>query len=400
MAALDYGLFDADNHYYEARDCFTRHIEPRLRGKAIRPVPDDGSGIRVMVGERPFTFLEGEGFAGARCAKAGALREMLRSMKTGVPSEGAAREPMRQAYLQREERLAVMDEQGLESALLFPTLAVCVEHFMKDDADQLYGNLHAFNRWLLEDWGFDHAGRIYAPPLLSLLDVDRAVAELEWALREGARVVALRPGPAFGRSPADPCFDPFWARVDEARLAVAFHIAESGYNEMMSVWWGEEPNPRSHRQSALQWTCFYGDRPIMDTLAALIFHNLFGRFPHVKVLSVENGSLWVPYLLKAMDKMKGMGRNGPWPGGYVKGPPSEIFKRHVWVSPYHEEDVAGLCELIGSERVLFGSDFPHPEGLAEPREFARILEGLPAPALRDVMRENARRLVDPGWSPA
>jgi predicted TIM-barrel fold metal-dependent hydrolase len=169
---------------------------------------------------------------------------------------------------------------------------------------------------------------------------------------------------------------------------------------MMSVHWGEEPDPPSHRQSALQWTCFYGDRPIMDTLAALVFHNLFGRFPHVKVLSVENGSLWVPYLLKAMDKMKGMGRNGPWPGGYVRGRPSEILRRHLWVSPYHEEDIAALCELIGPDHVLFGSDFPHPEGLAEPREFADPLAHLPAPSLRDVMRDNARRLVDDGWSPA
>ena len=399
MARLDYGLFDADNHYYEPRDCFTRHLEPRFRDGAIHPVEDEQGRVRVMVGSKPFTFLEGEGFAGAACAKAGALREMLRSMKTGVGTGGATREPMRDEYLHRDPRLERMDDQGIESVFLFPTLAVCVEHFMKDDPDQLYANLHAFNAWLDEDWGFDHQGRVYAVPLLSLLDVDRAVAELEWVLARGARVVGLRPGPAFGRSPADPHFDPFWARVDEARLAVAFHIGESGYNEMMSVHWGEEPNPASHRQSALQWTCFYGDRPIMDTLAALVFHNLFGRFPNVKIVSVENGSLWVPYLMKAMDKMKGMGRNGPWPGGYVKGRPSEIFRRHVWVSPYHEEDLGALCDLIGPDHVLFGSDFPHPEGLAEPRDFAEPLAHLPDAALRDVMRENSRRLVSPDWSP-
>ena len=50
---------------------------------------------------------------------------------------------------------------------------------------------------------------------------------------------------------------------------------------------GKEPNPSSHRQSAFQWSCFYGDRPIMDTMASLIFHNLFGRFERVRVISVD-----------------------------------------------------------------------------------------------------------------
>ena len=264
---------------------------------------------------------------------------------------------------------------------------------MKDDALQTYANLHAFNRWLDEEWGFDWQGRIFAPPLLSLLDVERAVAELDWALARGARLVHLRPGPAGGRSPADPCFDPFWARLNEARVPVAFHIAESGYNEMMSVHFGEPANPASHRQSAFQWTNFYGDRPIMDTLSALILHNLFGRFPNVRVLSVENGSLFVPYLMKVMDKMKGMGRNGPWLGGYVKGRPSEIFKRHVFVSPYHEEDIVALTGVIGPSQVLFGSDFPHAEGLAEPRDFADALAGLPEPAIRQILFENSQQLV-------
>ncbi len=95
-------------------------------------------------------------------------------------------------------------------------------------------------------------------------------------------------------------------------------------------------------QSAFQWTNLYGDRPIMDTISALILHNLFGRFPNVQCVSVENGSLWVPYLLKAMNKMNGMGRNGPWLGGRITDRPSDIFRAHVSVSPYHEEDIAGV----------------------------------------------------------
>jgi predicted TIM-barrel fold metal-dependent hydrolase len=318
---------------------------------------------------------------------------MLRGMSRPGFSESELVEALRPEYVNRDARLEVMDRQGIESAFLFPTLAVCVEHFMKDDVEQMYANLHAFNLWLDETWGFDHQNRIYAPPLLSLLDLERALRELDFVMARGARIVSLRPGPAFGRSPADPCFDPFWARLNEASVPVAFHIAESGYNEMMSVHFGEEPNPSSHRQSALQWSCFYGDRPIMDTLASLVFHNLFGRFEDLNVVSVENGSLFVPYLMRVMDKMGGMGRNGPWIGGRIREKPSAILRRHLFVSPYHEENIVGLAGEIGASQVVFGSDFPHAEGLAEPREFAKALEGLPADQVRGIMRENALGLV-------
>lgn len=388
--SLGYRLFDADNHYYETRDCFTRFIEPKYRERAIHVARADDGAERLLVGDKPFTFLGSYDFD--HSAKPGALREMLRMMNT-PDYQAEVVQQNRPEFVSRDARLELMDAQGIESCFLFPTLAVCVEQFMTDDAEQMYANFHAFNRWLDEEWGFNHRERIYAPPLLSLLDLERAVAELEFVIEKGARVIALRPGPAYGRSPADPYFDPFWARVSEAELTVAFHIGESGYNEMMSVWFGEQPNPSSHRQSALQWSCFYGDRPIMDTIAALIFHNLFGRYPNLKVVSVENGSLFIPYLMKVMDKMGGMGRNGPWLGGRIADKPSRILKRHVFVSPYHEEDIPSLVEAVGASQVVFGSDYPHPEGLAEPVDFVDGIEKLPDREIRMIMRDNSLGLV-------
>ncbi len=377
---------DADNHYYEPRDFGTRCIEPAYRAGAVRVDEQD----RIWVGERLFTFLHGWDFDAH--SRPGALREMLRR-KRYDETGGSVHEPMQPAYRDRAARLKLMDEQGLEAALLFPTVGVCLEHFMRDGTEQLYANLRAFNRWLDEDWGFAHAGRIFGVPMLSLVDVDLAVEELGFVMARGARVISLRPGPVAGRSPADPHFDPFWARIDEAGIGVAFHIGESGYNELMSVHFGQEPNPSSQLQSAFQWSCFYGDRPIMDTIAALIFGNLFGRFPGVRVLSVENGSLFVPYLMRVMDKMGGMGRNGPWPGGRITERPSAILRRHLFVSPYHEEDIVALVGEIGASQVLFGSDFPHPEGLASPVEFRETLAGLPVGQQERVMGENLREIL-------
>lgn len=394
MVDLDYLCFDADNHYYEPRDAFTRYIEPKYRDKAVHVVRDDDDSERILIGDKPFTFLADMELNFDVTLKPGSLRDYLRYL-TGEDNDDddGVKEPVQPAYINREARLALMDEQRLESTMLFPTLGVCVEHFMKDDVEQNYANLRAFNRWLDDEWGFNYQNRIFAAPLMSLLDPEKAVEELEWCLERDARILHMRPGPAHGRSPADPLFDAFWSRVNEAGLTVALHVGESGYNELMSTGWGEQPNPSSHSQSAFQWCNFYGDRPIMDTISALIFHNLFGRYPNIRVLSVENGSLWVPYIIRAMDKMKGMGRNGPWIGGRWHGRPSEVFRQHVYVSPYHEEDLYALSDLIGAGHVIFGSDYPHPEGLEDPVDFAHGLEKMDAGDIRKIMRDNARDLV-------
>jgi predicted TIM-barrel fold metal-dependent hydrolase len=388
---LGYPLFDIDNHYYEPPNCFVDWVEPRYRDRAVRLEKQADGSEQLFFGDAPLVN-DGTSFVGDRCVKPGALRELLRSQQGGLPSD-AAKEPTRREYLERGPRLELMDRQGLESICLFPSFGVMVEYWMKHDVELLYACLDGFNRWLDETWGFAHLGRIYTAPVISLRDRDLAVAQLEGVIARGARVIAMAAGPAYGRAPADPYFDPFWARANEAKLAVVYHIGESGYLDRYSMDWGEDPNPRSYSRSALQWASFFGDRPVMDTLSALIFYNLFGRYPDVKVLSVENGSIWVAYLLKVMDKMKGMGRGGPWPGGYLKGKPSEVFKEHVWVAPYHEEDVSGLIDLLGVEHVLFGSDFPHAEGLENPADFVESISDRTDEEIRLVMRENARHVI-------
>ena len=96
MAQLDYTLFDADNHYYETRDCFTRCIEPKYRDRAIRVEQENGHDV-VYVGDERFTFLERLFFESA--VKPGALREMLRNIASGEARGGDAAEPIRPEYI-------------------------------------------------------------------------------------------------------------------------------------------------------------------------------------------------------------------------------------------------------------------------------------------------------------
>jgi len=386
---LPYQTIDADNHYYEPRDAFTRHIEQKFRARSVLTTQEAGEEV-FLVDERPYRFAP---VKFEKTNPPGSLTSSLRDPQKKSYASTFSAEQMLPAFQDRAARLDLMDEQGIEAAILLPSLAVCIEHPLRHDPELTAAVLRAFNRWLEDDWGYAYQDRIFGVPLIGLRDLEAGVAELERVLTAGARLIHLQTGPIDGRSPADPHFDPFWSRVHEAHVPVVFHIGDPGYNALFGEAWGEEPNPSVRRQSAFQWAFMHGDRPIMETLGALTYHNLFGRFPEIQIVSIENGSDWARYLFKQLDKKKGMGRQGPWPGGYFKGRPSEILKAHLKLTPYPEDDVMALVSLMGPDRVLFGSDYPHPEGLAEPNDFVSLVQDLSPPELERVMRGNTAQLL-------
>ena len=395
MADLGYGLFDCDTHCYETRDAFTRHLPPEWIEHAIGPVRMPDGTERVMADNRIAVFNSEQGLGFDRAYKPGSLKEMLRQMASGNPDETYAPEPMRPEYLDRDLRLKTMDAQGVERAVLFPSaMALSVENYVKN-IPAAYANVHSFNQWFDEEWGFNRDGRLFAPALLSLRDLDLAVAETEFVLERGAQLVLLPTGPVNGRSPGDPYFDPIWSRLNEAGATVAFHIMENWYNEAIAPAWGMNPTPGSWHMTAWQWMNTYGERPIEETLSALIFDNLFGRFPNLNVLVAEFGASWVPHFITHMDKSRGMGRNGPWIGGKLTERPSQIFLRHVRVAPYPEDDVAKIAhDLPDVDCLVMGSDFPHAEGLAEPVEFADLVSSLSEADQRKILRDNAAKLFE------
>jgi predicted TIM-barrel fold metal-dependent hydrolase len=405
---VDFKFFDADNHYYEAEDAFTRYPSERMvKERYVRWLTEsDGKRRRLFFGMQEANIVGNPTFH--RVIRPGAYHQVLTGLEEGslsgdvrvgghTSAEILDLDPISPAFRGRGARLATMDEQGVEKVVLFPTLGVTVEGLMADDAEMLHDCFHAFNRWLDDDWGFAYQDRIFAAPYLSLRDVDRAVAELEWVLDRGARVITMRPGPAYGRSPAHPHFDPFWARVNEAGVVVTYHVYDgpSAYSDIFRQWWAAPPEPLSPEVSVLDRALYGTDTQIMDTLSALILHNLFGRFPNVRIGSMELGSHWVPLLLHRLDHAGHLvdRRRVTTFGGTMEGNPSEVFLEHVWVSPFPEEDVPALAQLIGVEHVLMGSDFPHGEGTPRPADYAQALEGLDPTSIKRIMRDNAMDLI-------
>jgi predicted TIM-barrel fold metal-dependent hydrolase len=393
---LDYGIFDCDTHCYEPRDAFTRYLPKSYHDRAITPIRGANGLDVILAGHRVATFNSEQGLGFEMAYRPGSLKEMLKQMASGDPEETYQPEPIRVEYLEREPRLRLLEEQGVERCVLFPAgMALSAEHYV-DDTDALYVNLESFNRWLDETWGFNSQDKIYSTAVLSLRDLDRAVALTDDILRRGAKVVLLPTGPAYGRSPADPYFDPVWSRLNEAGVTIALHVMPYWYFDAISPAWGHTSDPAAWHMSAWQWMNVYGERPIIDTISALIFDNLFGRFPNLRALIAEHGASWIPHEIIHMDKSRGMGRNGPWIGGKLKDRPSEIFKQFVRVAPYPEDDIPWIVENLGGDDrcIVMGSDFPHAEGIAEPVEFEALLDPLAEDVKRRIMRGNAEALFD------
>jgi predicted TIM-barrel fold metal-dependent hydrolase len=390
MADLGYRVFDADNHYYEALDAFTRHIEPHLRKRAMQWAEIDGR-LRLLVGGKVNVFIPNPTFDPV--AKPGCLDAYYRGHNPKGLRIGelfGELEPINPAYRDREVRLRVMDAQGVEKIFLFPTLGVGMEESLKRDPEALIGAFRAFNRWLDEDWGFAWRERLFAAPMITLVDPEAAVRELEWILSRDARLVCLRAAPVAApdgsRSLGDPRFDPFWARVNEAGITVTFHGGDHGYGKYADDW-GEAGDFRSFKTSPLR-ALVMGDRAPFDTFACLICHGVFERFPNLRVASIEMGSDWVRQLLPRMSHLY---KQMPYA---FRGDPVQTLKRHVWVNPFHEDDVKGLGDLVGADRLLLGSDFPHAEGLREPLDFLDELAGFAPDDVRRIMRDNALSLSE------
>jgi predicted TIM-barrel fold metal-dependent hydrolase len=386
---LGYPAFDADNHYYEALDAFTRHLDPKLGPRTVQWAEINGRKYHV-IGGRVSRAVVNPTFD--PIAKAGAMHDYFRGNPDGKsPLEFLQdREPIRAEYRNRDARLSTLDDFDLEAIWLFPTLGVLYEELLKDDPEAVTTVFRAFNEWLDEDWGVNYQDRIFAAPYISLCDPEWAVTELEWALDRGARVVVMRPAPIWTRlgplSPGHETFDPFWARANESGITIVVHAGDSGYTTN-----GYAADGFAAGFSGGGWKpsikAFNIERAAFDFLITLSFEKLYERFPNVRIASVENGSEFLPELFK---KLQSTERKMP---GYFGEDPVELFKRNVWINPFWEDDPYEVVEMMGADRVIFGSDWPHIEGMPRPLDYTKEICELSQPDQQLVMRDNARELT-------
>jgi predicted TIM-barrel fold metal-dependent hydrolase len=367
---LSFPVFDADNHMYETEEALTKFL-PDNRKHLIDYVQVGGR-KKIVVRGHISDYIPNPTFEVV--ARPGAQEEYFRHGSGGKSYREVMGEPMKSipAFREPAPRLEVMDELGIDYALMFPTLASLVEERMKDDPETTHDVIHALNQWMYETWSFNYQNRIFATPVITLPIVDRALEELDWCLQRGAKTVLVRPAPVPGyrgsRSFGLPEFDPFWQACVKASIPVSMHSSDSGYAELLNMW---EPGdeflpfkPTAFRMIAM------GKRPIEDAMTALVAHGALSRNPELRILSIENGADWVPHLFKQFTDVY-----AKMPDTFLEDP-VEAFKRGVYISPFWEDNFVDIAKMVGTDRIVFGSDWPHPEGLKDPISFVDDLAEL------------------------
>jgi len=401
---LDFPVFDADNHMYETTDAFTKYLPPSHAG-LVKYVQVNGR-TKIALKNRISEYIPNPTFNKVAPPGAQELEFKLKNpssrtkRKEGdkIPAEPPKYIESIPAFFNPEDRLLLMNELSLDRAMMWPTLASLLEERLSDDPQATHMVVHALNEWMYEHWSFNVDDRIFPTPVITLPIIDEAIRELDRVVERGARAILVRPAPVPGfdgrrRSFALAEFDPFWQRVEESGLLVGMHSSDSGFQRYLNEWEGDDGEflPFTKKMSAFSVIVNSDYRTIRDVVASIIGHGLATRFPGLRFMPVENGSAWVRPLVTTLQKV------------YERTPeifdedPMVTMERAIFVHPFHEEDVLGLVELVGADNVVFGSDYPHPEGMFDPVTFIDELEPLAEVDQKAIMGANLARLmhVDP-----
>ena len=396
---LPYKTFDADNHMYETPEALTKFV-PRDYDGIIKYVEVNGR-TKLAIGDMVSDYIPNPTFA--RVAVPGGFGEDVTRGGDGVhrtagdPNGGqrVRAMPSRDAFFDPEPRLALMKDMGIDRTLLWPTLASVVEERLADNPDAACVVVHALNEWMHEHWSFVYSDAIFATPIISLAVLDRAMEELEFIADRGAKIFLIRVAPVptwkGRRSFALEEFDPFWKRVRELGLIVGMHSGDPGYTRYTNEWEGlgnREFHAFSRNGSPGFLALASEKSALVDAMASIIGHGLATRFPELKFMPVEFRSTWIrPFVAK----LQRCYEDSPL---LFDEEPFEVFKRNVWVHAFHEPDPKGLIDLgIPVDHIMFGSDFPHPEGMADPLAYSEVVGGLTADQQALIMGGSIARAI-------
>jgi predicted TIM-barrel fold metal-dependent hydrolase len=283
----------------------------------------------------------------------------------------------------KEDRPRALDLLGFESQLVFNTFVngKLLASERSDDLDFAYGFARAHNRSMVDFCGVDR--RLLATGYVPLRDFERSAAMAEEAIEMGCQALLIPSGCPRGHSPSHVGLDPVWARAQEARLPIVFHVGgghrladgnlldpeyfENGGPHVPDFHGGDE-NFRSIDYMAIPTAP-------MQTLATLIFDGVLERFPELRFGVIEQGASWIPSWMRFMESAFDAFRKREDRLQKLRMRPSEYVRRQVRATPYPAEDVGWTIRNSGPEVCLFSSDYPHVEGGRNPiKRFEETLQ--------------------------
>jgi predicted TIM-barrel fold metal-dependent hydrolase len=377
-------VFDADSHWSERPDLFTSRAPAHVRDRMPHVEDVDGQPMWVFDGH-PAGRFNAAGVVGRDGTKESA-HIALRQWTIDQVHEGA---------YDPKIRLGVMDECGIDAQIIYPSTIGLGGQFLgvSDDpalcrlAIEMYNDAQAEVQAESND-------RLLPLPLMPAWDIDTCIAEAKRVAAMGARGVNMTSDPQDLGAPdlASRDWDPFWEVCVSLHLPVHFHI---GASITTMSWYGNYPWPSHANNTRLAIggaLLFIGNARVV---ANVILSGMFDRHPDLKMVSVESGCGWIPFILETLDYE--MSENAPDELRQMKKMPSEYFKSNMYATFWFENNrnkLPELIEAVGEDNILFETDFPHPTCLY-PRPLETVqakMATLSPEARRKILGENGRQL--------
>ncbi len=373
-------VVDCDAHVLEPPDLWERYLENKYKDRAIKVVREEDGSESLVIDNGPHVLT------GRLASLGGVLLERSELWKPGSKYvtylDGAPPPSMYGA-----ERLELFDEWGVDAGIVAPTLGLVWE---TDDVDLGNAYARAYNTWLHEEFTAPDPNRLLAVAHLHMKDVDTALKELRLRIKQGFRGVFIGSERVLGKGFAHPDFDPIWHELEDSGVPCIMHIVVHNRPNGGTGWISEWYDPR---QVPAAYTFGLGAiMQIVPAVSTMILDGLFDRFPKLKVLCIEAGAGWAPYVMHRLDtKYNHFGFTAP----LELGRPSEYFHRNLWFSAEPEErTINNMMDVVGEERILWGSDYPHIDSHIEsPNQIRESIAGISKHRQGLVMGENARALL-------
>jgi predicted TIM-barrel fold metal-dependent hydrolase len=367
---------DADGHVLEPRDTWIDYIDPAFRERAIRITTDDRGDEVLLVDGRPLEAMRNglAGLGGINLDPADALDRATGRLRyeDGCPAGG----------YDPSARLKVMDDEGIDVVLLYPTIGICWEGHVTEPA-LATAYARAYNRYIV-DFCSHERRRLVPVAHISLIDEQGAVEEAIRAREAGCRAIYLSPDVPSrgGRGLSDPAFDPFWSTAEDLDMPVGFHVIVR-----------DQPAFRSPIMERAGGSALFGFAFLaIDVMAAfteMLASGVFEKHPRLRCTVLESGATWIAAWLDRLDhKFEVMRTISP-----MSLKPSEYFYRQCLVSADPDETViAPIIRAVGSEYFVWASDYPHIDAsFGVVGEIRSRLEGLPDADQANVLGLNAQR---------
>lgn len=362
-------VIDCDSHVMEPADLWQNYLESKYRDRAIRIEENDGV-EQLIIGEQ--VVLQGvlAGLGGANLKPAELFTQGAKYVDGCPPASYDPR-----------ERATMLDEWGVDRGVLFPTIGILP--FPTEDVDLASAYCRAYNRWQT-DFFNEVPDRVVPIAALNWLDVDEAVSELKRCIDAGFRGLFVPPEVCGGHRPGEAHFDPIWQVCSEANIPGCFHVIVrfSGTATAFGAW--------SSGGNNLGGVFTFGmgaTGQLIPAMATVVLDGLFDRFPTLKIVSVEAGCGYAAYLMDRLDeKFHFFGF-----ASSLEMKPSDYFKRNCYfVAEPEERTIDAMCDLVGEDHILWGSDYPHIDSRLDARQLIDVSVADLAPARRaKVLGENA-----------